>query len=284
MKDDDWMTTNLQINKLQFSYDNHFELYIERMSIMKGEIFGLLGPSGSGKTTLINILTNEISDHQGRVEVCGKNTNELDYKQIGIMTDQSNLYENLTLKENFAFFSRLKNGKNNFLIEMIDTLGLNDHLNKKFSQCSSGMKKRALLIVAILNKPEVLFLDEPTNGLDPVMKKKVYDVLNTLKNNGTTIFLSTHDMLEAEYLCTKISFIKEGKIIASGTIQNFEKESMETSEVLRITTTENQVYQYSLNDLKKILKKENSIKSIEVTTFKLNDLFLKLMNSGGEKL
>lgn len=145
-------------------------------------------------------------------------------------------------------------------------------------------EKRALLIVAILNKPEVLFLDEPTNGLDPVMKKKVYDVLNTLKNNGTTIFLSTHDMLEAEYLCTKISFIKEGKIIASGTIQNFEKESMETSEVLRITTTENQVYQYSLNDLKKILKKENSIKSIEVTTFKLNDLFLKLMNSGGEKL
>lgn len=188
-------------------------------TISEGEIFGFLGPSGSGKTTTINILTGQLAARSGEVTVFGKKPQELktsDFEKIGIVSDNSGSYEKISLYKNILAYSKLYNLDKSRVDELLKWLGLYDDRKKPVEKLSTGMKQRMLLARALLNKPQVLFLDEPTSGLDPATSRVIHDLLLALRDAGTSIFLTTHDMHEATLLCDQLALLDKGLLVEQG--------------------------------------------------------------------
>jgi ABC-2 type transport system ATP-binding protein len=188
------------------------------MRVERGELFGLLGPSGSGKTTLVKLITGiDIADG-GSVRMLGETMPKLEMLQkIGYMAQSDALYNELTAKENLQFFASLYELSGSRRTERIQAamavVDLLDHLNKPVAAYSGGMKRRLSLAIALLHEPELLVLDEPTVGIDPVLRQSIWRELLTLREKGTTILLTTHVMDEAEK-CDRIALIREGKFTA----------------------------------------------------------------------
>ena len=182
----------------------------------KGETIGFLGPSGSGKTTTIKILTAQLHPTAGEINVFGKPINKLKepsfMKRIGILTDNSGLYERLTIFDNLSLYCDLYEVSKDRIDEVLESVNLRNEKNKQVQKLSKGMKQRATLARAILHKPDLLFLDEPTSALDPVNTKHIHEGLRKLSEEGTTIFLTTHDMHEAEEFCDRVAFLHDGEI------------------------------------------------------------------------
>ena len=188
--------------------------------VKKGEIFGFLGPSGSGKTTMIKILTGQLNADSGQTELLGKVSEKLtpaDLEQIGLVSDTSGFYEKLSLYKNLQAYAKLYGKPNSRVDEVLKQVDLYDSKNLAAEKLSTGMKQRMFLARALINKPQVLFLDEPTSGLDPTTSKKIHELLLDLKEEGTTIFLTTHDMNEATLLCDRLSLLNRGHLIEYGT-------------------------------------------------------------------
>ena len=188
--------------------------------VNKGEIFGFLGPSGSGKTTMIKILTGQLNADSGQTELLGKVSEKLtpaDLEQIGLVSDTSGFYEKLSLYKNLQAYAKLYGKPNSRVDEVLKQVDLYDSKNLAAEKLSTGMKQRMFLARALINKPQVLFLDEPTSGLDPTTSKKIHELLLDLKEAGTTIFLTTHDMNEATLLCDRLSLLNRGHLIEYGT-------------------------------------------------------------------
>ena len=188
--------------------------------VNKGEIFGFLGPSGSGKTTMIKILTGQLNADSGQTELLGKVSEKLtpaDLEQIGLVSDTSGFYEKLSLYKNLQAYAKLYGKPNSRVDEVLKQVDLYDSKNLAAEKLSTGMKQRMFLARALINKPKVLFLDEPTSGLDPTTSKKIHELLLDLKEAGTTIFLTTHDMNEATLLCDRLSLLNRGHLIEYGT-------------------------------------------------------------------
>ena len=194
------------------------------MSINKGEIFGILGPSGSGKTTLIKLIAGIDQSSKGDVTVFQQSMpNFTVLSKVGYMGQSDALYIDLSGYDNLAFFGALYGlkGKNlkNRIKEVASIVGLDDALKKEVHQYSGGMKKRLSLAIAILHNPSLLILDEPTVGIDPVLRKQIWKQFTEMKEQGTTIIITTHIMEEAEK-CERIGLIREGELIALDTIEN----------------------------------------------------------------
>lgn len=182
-----------------------------------GEIFGLLGPSGAGKTTLIKILTGQLS-YTGKAEILGKSCNQLDrniYSEIGMVMDNSGIYERLTCYDNIVLFARFNGVKKENVTRVLERVGLKD-VKASAGKLSKGMKQRLILARALLHHPKLLFLDEPTSGLDPATAAEIHKLLLELKAEGTTIFLTTHNMEEAHKLCGHVALLNEGSIVEYG--------------------------------------------------------------------
>ena len=193
------------------------------LSISEKEIFGLLGPNGAGKTTIISLLCSLIKPTSGSFSINGltykKNGNEL--KQlIGIVPQEYALYPTLTAFENLMYFGSMYGLKGNELKSKInsglETLGLSQFSNKRIDTFSGGMKRRINLIASILHDPKVLFLDEPSVGVDVQSKNVIINYLKELNKQGTTIIYTSHHLNEAEVFCTKVAIIDHGKIITQG--------------------------------------------------------------------
>lgn len=187
--------------------------------IKEGEIFGFLGPSGSGKTTMINILTGQLLQDGGNSQLLGKDSyslNSTDLEKIGIVSDKSGFYEKLSLEKNLLLYAKLYGVNLNRVDELLNKVGLLESKSVLAEQLSTGMKQRMLLARALINQPKILFLDEPTSGLDPTTSKSIHELLVDLKENGTTIFLTTHDMNEATLLCDNLALLNKGKLIEQG--------------------------------------------------------------------
>ena len=194
------------------------------LSIKKGEIFGILGPSGSGKTTLIKLIAGIDQSSKGDVTVFQLSMpNFTVLPQIGYMGQSDALYIDLSGYDNLAFFGALYGLKGkklkNRIQEVASIVGLDEALKKEVNQYSGGMKKRLSLAIAILHKPSLLILDEPTVGIDPVLRKQIWKQFTEMKEQGTTIIITTHIMEEAEK-CERIGLIREGELIALDTIEN----------------------------------------------------------------
>lgn len=201
-----------------------------QLDISKAEIFGLLGPSGSGKTTLVKIIIGILKPSHGRAVVKDVTMPSLkQMSEIGYMAQSDALYQELTAFENLDFFAAiygLSNKKRKQSIErVVDIVGLQEHLHKPVEAFSGGMKRRMSLAVALLHEPDVLILDEPTVGIDPVLRKSIWKEFHRLKEEqGTTIIVTTHVMDEAEK-CNRLGLLREGCLIAQGSPEIIKRDS-----------------------------------------------------------
>ena len=194
------------------------------LSVNEGQIFGLLGPNGAGKTTLISILCGLVVPTSGHFSINNliyeANANEIK-KIIGVVPQEYALYQTLTARENLIYFGSMNGlkGKNlhDKVTEILDLLGLLKYADKKIETFSGGMKRRVNLIAGILHNPKVLFLDEPTVGVDVQSKNSIIEYLKKLNKNGTTIIYTSHHLSEAQDFCTEIAIIDRGIIYAQGT-------------------------------------------------------------------
>lgn len=188
-------------------------------SIQKGEVFGLLGPSGSGKTTIMNILTGQIKKTDGNAYIWGCNTDNLTsdiYEGIGMVLDRASLFERLSCYRNLAIFAEIHNIEKKQIHKILEMVNLKDQTKIKAYQLSKGMRQRLAIARALIHKPNILFLDEPTNGLDPSNVQNIHDVILSLRKQGVTVFLTTHKMDEAAKLCDNIAIINHGIIMEYG--------------------------------------------------------------------
>ncbi len=196
-------------------------------AVEPGEIFGFLGPNGAGKTTTIKMLTGQLRPTSGRAWVMGCDVVH-DRQQlkphIGVVFEYQNVYERLTGRDNLIFTARLYGVDKSRVDKVLELVGLADRSRDRVNKYSNGMKQRLLVARALLHQPQVLFLDEPTRGLDPGAARGIRGFTADLSKQGVAVFLTTHYMEEADQLCKRVAIINEGRIVALGTPQQVKSE------------------------------------------------------------
>lgn len=271
----------ITVEKITKRFGNKTALNQIQFNVHKGEIFGFLGPSGAGKTTLINILTGQLKADEGTTQLLGKDTKDLtpeDLARIGLVGDSSGYYEKLSLEKNLIVYAKIYGLPNSRVDEVLEQVGLLESKKTIAEKLSTGMRQRMFLARALLNRPELLFLDEPTSGLDPMTSKKIHRLLEELKAAGTTIFLTTHDMVEATEMCDRISLLNQGDLVEIGTprdiIQKYNQEKR-----VKVTFVDHSEQVMAFEELKdQDMTQVELIHSMEPT---LEDIFIQLT---GEKL
>ncbi len=213
-----------KVNDLRFTYPKNKEETIKGISfeIGKGEIFGFLGPSGAGKSTTQKILIKLLDQYQGIISYNGSNISELDdsfFENIGVSFEMPIHFSKMTAMENINFFLKLYK-KNADVKELMTAVGLWEDRDKMVSEYSKGMKIRLNFVRAMLNDPEMLFLDEPTNGLDPTNAMILKDLIRAFKKRGGTVFITSHIMNDIDQLCDRVAFIVDGQIIEMDSPRN----------------------------------------------------------------
>jgi ABC-2 type transport system ATP-binding protein len=199
-------------------------------SVEPGEIFGFLGPNGAGKTTTIRMLTGQLRPTSGKALVmdCDVVTERQQLKpQIGVVFDSQNLYERMSARDNLRFYGRLYRVDSKRVDEVLEQVGLTRRSKDKVKTYSNGMKQRLLIARALLHKPKVLFLDEPTRGLDPNVARDIRAIVVDLARQGMTVFLTTHYMEEADQLSRRVAIIDQGRIVALDTPENLKAQYSE---------------------------------------------------------
>lgn len=276
------MSHAIEAKDLSVKFAEHQVLDKVTFEVQEGEIFGLLGPSGAGKTTLIKILTGQLAQDSGFARLLGKDTRELgslEHGQIGIMMDSFGLYERLSVHDNLAFYADIYRVPHSKIEDALKSIGLYEARKKAVLKLSKGMKNRLSLARALMNDAKILFLDEPTSGLDPVTAKEIHAVLEKQREKGTTIFLTTHNMFEAESLCDHVALLHEGRIVEYGKPADICRKYNELNQ-FRVTLKDGEVFlmengSASALQMKEYLEKD-AIASIHSTEPTLETVFTKL--------
>lgn len=220
----------IAVQNLVKKYGNFTAVDGTSFEVMEGEIFGLLGPNGAGKTTTLEILETLRPKTAGTVTICGydldKNPQEIK-QAIGVQLQYSGFYPNLNLKEILELFAGLYNKKID-TVDFLTKVDLIDKAKSKYKELSGGQKQRFSLATTLINDPTIVFLDEPTTGLDPQARRNLWDLIIELKNKGTTVVMTTHYMEEAEQLCDRLAIMNEGKIIAIDTPTQLKEDLIQT--------------------------------------------------------
>ncbi|HET6990036.1 MAG TPA: ABC transporter ATP-binding protein [Bacteroidia bacterium] len=300
----------ITVQGLKKSYGTHVALNGIDFSIAKGEFYGLLGPNGAGKTTTISIISTILEPDSGAVTISNMDLqkNKLACKRIiGVVPQEIALYDKLSAVENLLFWGSLYNVEKSILEkrinENLELLGLSDRKNDKVKDYSGGMKRRINIASALLHEPEILFMDEPTVGIDPQSRNLIFEVVEKLHKKGMTIIYTTHYMEEAERLCDRIGIIDKGEIIVQGSLHDLRTYSkMKESIIVRYSNTgietENRIKQslkgdfvmngneivFTCNDVKADLPRVVmqcgeaglELSSIDIQNVNLENIFLKL--------
>ena len=211
-------TEVIRVRGLTFTYPKSPEPAVRGMdfSVGRGEIFGFLGPSGAGKSTTQKLLIGLLRGHGGEATVWGEDPIARGpdyYERIGVSFELPNHYQKLTGLENLRFFASLYSGGTLDPMELLDAVGLADDANTRVGKYSKGMQMRLTFARSLINDPELLFLDEPTSGMDPMNARKIRSMILDLKARGRTVFLTTHDMTTADELCDRVAFVVDGSIV-----------------------------------------------------------------------
>jgi len=209
----------ITVQKLKHDYEGKGAYAVNDISftIDDGTIFGFLGPSGAGKSTVQGLMTGLLGLQEGSIDYDGKAIGQLGrdfFQQVGVSFEHPNLYGKLSGLENLRYFAGLFKGPTEDPLELLKLVGLHDSANKKAAAYSKGMKQRLVFARSLINRPKILFLDEPTSGLDPATAERIKELILRKKQEGCTVFLTTHNMADADKLCDTVAFLYGGKIVA----------------------------------------------------------------------
>lgn len=274
----------IQIKDVCKAFDQRQVLNNISLSVEEGEIFGLLGPSGAGKTTLIKMLIGLLSATSGNIAILGK---ELDKKidesfpLFGMVLDNDGLYDRLNCYDNLELYARIYSISNRKKVinDLLEKVGLIESSKKSVSNLSKGMRQRLSFARAILHSPKIVFLDEPTSGLDPATTLQIHSMMKMLKESGTTIFLTTHNMNEAQKMCDHLALLNEGNIVEEGTPEDICLHHRKKCEV-NIEMTNGEKYMVDSHDLltvlQTVLDTNNKIRSIHSNEPNLEEVFIEL--------
>jgi len=216
----------IEVESLEKSYGQTKVVKGISFTVSHGEIFGFLGPNGAGKTTSIRMMIGEIPFSTGKITIMGYPVPEQTHQTrtiVGVVPDYQNLYDRITIRQNLEFFSALNNVHSERVDEVLEEVFLAEHQHKACKDLSRGLRQRALIARGLLHKPRLFFLDEPTSALDPHSAMLIRELVLKLKNNGTTVFLTTHYMEEANQLCDRLAIMNAGEIVACDSPENLKK-------------------------------------------------------------
>jgi len=251
-------------------------------SVQAGEIFGFLGHNGAGKTTTIRMLSGQLLPTSGRGQVAGCDVVSEQKRLkpfIGVVSEHQNLYERMSGRENLEFAARLYGQTNRRVDEALEQVGLVERAKDTVKNYSNGMKQRLLIARALLHRPKIVFLDEPTRGLDPVVGREIRRLIVDLSNEGVTMFLTTHYMEEADQLCARVAFLSEGRIVALDTPSHLKIKHGEN--VVKVTFENGNNLNISLDDQdagKKLqtLISEGQVRSLHSAEATLEEVFIRI--------
>lgn len=210
----------IRVEDLSYAYGDRVAVDHISFEVAPGEILGFLGPNGAGKSTTIKVLTGQLMPRTGSASILGldvRGDSAEVQAHIGVCFEEKNLYPNMSARENLVFFSRLFGIKRFDPMLLLERVGLAERAKDRTKDFSKGMKQRLMIARALVNEPSVLFLDEPTDGLDPVSSQAIREIIKEEARRGAAVLLTTHDMLEAEALSDRVAFINEGRIAAVDT-------------------------------------------------------------------
>lgn len=286
----------IEVSGLTKSFGNKIVLKDISFSIGNNEIFGLLGPNGAGKTTMIRIILDILRQDSGKVKILGKDFSENIKERIGYLPEEGSLYRSNSVFSVIKYFATLKGVKDAdpAINEWLKKFDLYDHRKKMVRDLSKGMQRKMMFIVSMLHKPDILILDEPFSGLDPINKKLVKNIILELKKKGITIIMSTHQMDEVERMCDRILMINKGNKVLYGKLDEIKKKfgfsvfvdySGELPEIRGVKRKDDYGSQAELilekgmktqQVLKKLVSKVE-IKKFEVKTRSLNEIFIEVV-------
>ncbi len=253
------------------------------LAIQPGEIFGLLGPNGAGKSTTIRMATTLTRPTQGDIVVAGYDVVRQPFgvkKQIGVVLQQTSVDMDLSAWENMEFHGRMHHipsGRRQLEIDRcLDYVELLDRKNDLVKSLSGGMKRRLQIARALLHQPQILFLDEPTVGLDPQTRRRLWEIIKGLNQQGMTILLTTHYMEEVEYLCNRIGIMDGGKLIALGTLEELRREHGEGLVMKQNGDRWDYSFFPTMQDAKAFLEQQSDKTGMMVRPANLEDIFVEL--------
>lgn len=279
----------IEVKNLSYTYPKAAKPAINAVSfeIQRGEAFGFLGPSGAGKSTMQKILFKLLGNYSGQALVNGIEVKAWDkrlYETIGVSFELPNHYLKLTALENLDFFRGFYRSSSDPM-ELLALVGLEKEAHKKVGEFSKGMKMRLNFIRSLIHDPDILFLDEPTSGLDPVNARMVKNIIHDLKAKGKTIFITTHQMHDADELCDRVAFLADGRIMALDKPGELKLRYSKRTVEVRVEGIEN-AFEFGLDDLGLNTRFMELLRSHKVTTIHskeatLDDIFIRVT---GKKL
>ena len=275
----------ITVKNLQYTYPGNQEPTLKGLDfeIQEGEVFGFLGPSGSGKSTAQKVVYKILTDYKGEVSINGKMLHQWDqayFENIGVGFELPNHYLKLSGKENLQLFrSFYPNNEHIPMEELFDMVDMQAAMDQQVSAYSKGMKMRLNFIRAIQHQPDILFFDEPTSGLDPVNARKIKEHILELKRQGKTIFVTTHSMETADFICDRVAFIVEGEIVTIDTPAQLKKQY--GKEAVVVETVDGKQEEFALaqigqNQAFLDFIKNTEVKSMYTLDASLEEVFIKV--------
>ena len=269
----------IEVKNLRKEYGNIVAVDNISFEVKEAEIFSLLGPNGAGKTTTVEIIEGIRNATEGTVKIFGKNIDRHIKEKIGVLPQEFQSFERLTIRETLIYFSMLYK-KCRSIDEIISIVGLKEKENEIYKNLSGGQRQRVGVAISLVGDPELIFLDEPTTGLDPAARRSLWNVIKKLKKDGKTVFLTTHYMEEAEYLSDRVAIMHNGRIVSIGSPEELiEKYGEKTKIVISIKDklTEIETEENDIPELmEKIKNRGTKYDRIEIKRASLEDVFLKL--------
>ena len=279
------MEKSIIVKDLTYRYGKLVAVDHINFDVGVGEILGFLGPNGAGKTTAVKMLTGQIRPQEGQAILLGHDVVKATEKVqsiIGVCFEQTNLYEQMTALDNLKLFAELFGMKDFDGYALLKRVGLAGREKDKVGNYSKGMKQRLMVARSLVNRPQIIFLDEPTAGLDPVSSEAIGDIILEERERGATIFLTTHDMWEADKLCDRVAFIEQGKLAVLDTPRNLKQKYGKRSLIAEVAAGDKlEKREIDMDvagtalEVEKLFEKEKvvTLHSEEAT---LEDIFIKL--------